>query len=237
MSREAILQVRDLVKRFSGFPALDGLSLAVGEGEVLGLVGPNGSGKTTAINVISGLIRPDGGSVQVGGRSASGLAAHQLARLGVNRTYQVPRPFVGLTVRQNVEVAAHYGGRGHAEADVDEVLAFVGLEGEADRPAGSLNSAQQKMLDLARALAARPRLLLVDELGAGLGPADLETVRARLAALAQRGVALVVVEHLMNFLASLTDRVVVMNAGRAIFEGDLTAAARDPQVVQVFLGG
>jgi branched-chain amino acid transport system ATP-binding protein len=235
VSRDAMLEVRDLVKRFSGFAALDGLNLAVGEGEVLGLVGPNGSGKTTAINVISGLLRPDAGSVEVRGRSVAGLASHLLTRLGVNRTYQVPRPFIGLTVRQNVEVAAHYGGGD--DEDVDRALAFVGLAADADRPASSLNSAQQKMLDLARALATRPRLLLVDELGAGLGPTDLEAVGARLADLAAGGIALVVVEHLMAFLASLTNRVVVMNAGRAIFEGDLTTATRDPQVVEVFLGG
>ncbi len=237
MSPEAppLLAVRDLVKRFGGFRALDGLSFELRPGEILGLVGPNGSGKTTCINVISGVIRPDGGEVRLAGRDVGGLASHRLVHLGVNRTFQVPRPFLGLTVRENVEVAAAYSRR-EARVDAAALLASLDLAGVAGRRAAELTSAQQKMLDLGRALATGPRLLLVDELAAGLNPAELERVAARLEELARSGIALLVVEHLMGFIGEITDRVIVMNAGREIFEGVLAAAAHDPQVVEVFLG-
>jgi branched-chain amino acid transport system ATP-binding protein len=233
-----LLAVDGLVKRFGGFRALDGLSFHLKPGEILGLVGPNGSGKTTCINVISGLYAPDGGSLRFGGRAIGGLASHRLVHLGINRTFQVPRPFLTLTVAENVAVAAAYGGAARPEAmPVDEILSSLDLAAVARRRAGALNSAQQKMLDLARALATRPRLLLVDELAAGLNPAELERVAARLKALARSGIALLVVEHLMGFIDQITDRVIVMNAGKEIFEGVMADAVRDKRVVEVFLGG
>ncbi len=237
MSRDAapILEVTALVKRFGGFRALDGVSLSLHPGEVLGLVGPNGSGKTTCINVISGLYRPDGGSIHFAGHDIGGLASHALARLGINRTFQSPHCFLSLTVAENVAVAAAYGNGGEA-ADSDRVLAELDLARLADRPAGELNSAEQKRLDLARALATGPKLLLVDELAAGLNPTELGAMAERLRALAAGGMALLVVEHLMGFIDKVTDRVIVMNAGREIFEGRLAEATRDPTVVQVFLG-
>src|ERR1700744_3683595 len=167
-----ILNITRLVKRFGGFHALDGLSFHVVPGEILGLVGPHGSGKTTAINVISGLYAPDGGEVVFDGASIGGIASHKLVHRGINRTFQVPKPFLSLTVRQNVEVALAYGGAAAAPA-MAELLDEYRLTEVADRPASELNSAQQKMLDLVRALATRPRLLLLDELAAGLTPAEL----------------------------------------------------------------
>ena len=184
MSPEPLLEIRQLVKRFGGFRALDGISFSLAPGEVLGLVGPNGSGKTTCINVISGLHPPDGGDVRFEGAAIGGQATHLLAR----------------------------------------------------RPAGELNSAQQKRLDLARALATAPRLLLVDELAAGLNPTELSAIADRLRVLADNGMTLLVVEHLLGFIDKLTDRVIVMNAGKEIFEGTLSAATRDAEVVRVFLG-
>ncbi len=230
-----LLVVERLEKRFGAFRALDGVSFALRRGEVLGLVGPNGSGKTTCINVISGIAPPDGGDVRLEGRSLAGLAPHRIAHLGVNRTFQVPRPFHGLTVRQNVEVAIAYGAS--RPVDADALLASLDLAAHAGRPAAELNSAQQKMLDLARALATGPRLLLVDELAAGLNPAELAVVAHRLRELARSGMAVLVVEHLMGFIREVTDRVLVMNAGREIFEGALADAVRDPRVNDVFLGG
>ena len=236
MSPEPLLEVRELVKRFGGFRALDGVSFHLAAGEVLGLVGPNGSGKTTCINVISGLYAPDGGDVVFEDRSIGGTKSHLLARGGINRTFQSPKPFLSLSVRENVEVAATYGNLGEP-VDLNALLASLELDRHAERPAGDLNSAQQKTLDLARALATRPRLLLVDELAAGLNPAELGRMADRLRKLASDGMALLVVEHLMGFIDKVTDRVIVMNAGREIFEGTLGEATRDPTVVQVFLGG
>jgi branched-chain amino acid transport system ATP-binding protein len=230
-----LLTVDGLVKRFGGFRALDLLSFSVGAGEILGLVGPNGSGKTTCINVISGLYRPDGGSIRFEGRSVGGLPPHRLVHAGINRTFQVPRPFQTLTVRENVEIALAYGGHG-GHRDAGTLLESLDLAAFADKPAADLNSAQQKMLDLARALATGPRLLLIDELAAGLNPAELERVAAKLKELARSGITLLVVEHLMGFIDQITDRIIVMNAGKEIFEGRLADAARNAQVVEVFLG-
>jgi branched-chain amino acid transport system ATP-binding protein len=232
-----ILNVDKVVKRFGGFYALDGLTFHVVPGEILGLVGPNGSGKTTAINVISGLYAPDGGDVVLDDTKIGGMPSHRLVHRGVNRTFQVPKPFMSLTVRQNVEVALAYGRAAVAPPPVDELLREYRLAEVADRPAADLNNVQQKMLDLVRALATRPRLLLLDELAAGLNPSELDWIAGRIKALAQSGIAIIVVEHLMGFIEQITDRVIVMNAGKEIFEGKLAVAVQVPQVIEVFLGG
>ncbi len=237
MSPEPLLRVEQVMKLFGGFRALDGISLQLAPGEVLGLVGPNGSGKTTCINVISGLYPPDDGRVMFDGASIGGRPSHLLARRGINRTFQSPKPFLSLTVRENVAIAATYGHGGRAPANLPALLAALELDRVADRAAGDLNSAQQKTLDLARALATAPRLLLVDELAAGLNPAELARMATRLRALARDGMALLVVEHLMGFIDQVTDRVIVMNAGKEIFEGTLRTATHDPEVIRVFLGG
>jgi len=236
MSRNgtALLTVDGLVKRFGGFLALDGLSFSVKAGEILGLVGPNGSGKTTCINVISGLYRPDDGAIYFEGRSIGGLPSHRLAHAGINRTFQVPRPFLTLTVRQNVEIAIAYGR--DRDREPEALLSALDLVAFADQPAGQLNSARQKLLDLARALATGPRLLLIDELAAGLNPIELEHIAGKLQELARSGIALLVVEHLMGFIDHITDRVIVINAGKEIFEGKLADAAKNARVVEVFLG-
>lgn len=232
-----ILTVNGLVKRFGGFHALDGLSFHVSSGEILGLVGPNGSGKTTAINVISGLYAPDGGRLTYDSASIGGTASHKLVHRGINRTFQIPKPFLSLTVRQNVEVALAYGRAGVAPPKLSDLLEQYHLAELADRPAADLNSSQQKMLDLVRALATRPRLLLLDELAAGLNPTELDWIAGHIKALAQSGLAIIVVEHLMGFIEQITDRVIVMNAGKEIFEGTLAVAVKVPQVIEVFLGG
>jgi branched-chain amino acid transport system ATP-binding protein len=236
MSSEPLLQVEGLVKSFGGFVALNGVSFHVGAGEIVGLVGPNGSGKTTCINVISGLYPPQGGGIRFGWRDIGGLPSHKLVHAGINRTFQVPKPFLPLSARDNVAVAAAFGNPA-GDADVMALLDSVGLAACADKKAGDLNSVQQKMLDLARALATAPKLLCVDELAAGLNPAELEGVAAQLRRLADGGMALLVVEHLMGFIDRVTDRVVVLDAGRNIFDGALAAAARDAKVIEVFLGG
>jgi branched-chain amino acid transport system ATP-binding protein len=233
----ALLRVDSIVKQFGGFRALDGISFSLSAGEVLGLVGPNGSGKTTCINVISGLYRPDGGQIYFKGQRIGGMASYRLVHAGINRTFQVPRPFAGLTVRENVDIAIAYGRNDTVQLDPDLLLARLDLILFRDHPAAQLNSAQQKMLDLARALATGPHLLLVDELAAGLNPAELDRVGGKLKEIAASGVALLVVEHLMGFIDQITDRIIVMNAGKEIFEGVLAQAVQDPRVVEVFLGG
>ncbi len=235
MTSEPVLRINGLVKLFGGFRALDGLTLDVHAGEILGLVGPNGSGKTTCINVVSGLYAPDGGTIAFADRTLGHIPSHRLVHLGINRTFQIPKPFMQLTVRENVEVARAYGGDAGAPT-TDTLLTELDLDKLAARPAIELNSAQQKMLDLARALATGPRLLLVDELAAGLNPAELDWIAARLRMLARDGMAIIVVEHLMGFIEQVTDRVVVMNAGKAIFGGTLAEAIQDPRVIDVFLG-
>ncbi len=225
-----LLRVTGIVKRFGGFTALDGIDLTVRAGEIVGLIGPNGSGKTTLINVVSGLLSANAGEISLDGRSLTGLPAHRRSAAGIGRTFQIPKPFASLSVRQNLEVAARDG------VDIDAVLADVELDRHAARPVSDLNSVSQKLLDLARALVTRPTLLLVDELACGLNPVELARVAERLRALAAAGIGLVVVEHLMSFIDSITDRVVVMNAGREIFGGRLRDAVQDRDVVEVFLG-
>ncbi len=235
MSHNPLLVLDKIVKEFGQFRALDGVSITLEPGEILGLVGPNGSGKTTCINVIAGLYKPDGGSFYLNGNKISKHSLTRMAHMGVNRTFQVPKPFKSLTVRENLIIADQYSKRTHPP--LDELLEFVGLKEYENREAGSLNSSQQKLLDLARALACGPQLLLIDELAAGLNPSELEKVAEKVKYLAQSGIAILLVEHLLGFINSLTKRVIVMNAGKEIFEGDLESAARNPEVNAVYLGG
>lgn len=231
-----ILEVSGLTKRFGGFRALDELSFHVVPGEILGLVGPNGSGKTTAINVISGLYAPDGGTISFDGLQIGGTASHKLVHRGINRTFQIPKPFHSLTVRQNIEVALAYGRPSAATSSVDALIGEYHLGEVADRPAAHLNSVQQKILDLVRALATGPRLLLLDELAAGLNPSELDWIAGKIKALARNGISIIVIEHLMGFIEQITDRVVVLSAGKEIFEGKLSMAVQAPHVIEVFLG-
>ncbi|MET0970802.1 MAG: ABC transporter ATP-binding protein [Tardiphaga sp.] len=232
-----ILEVSSLLKRFGGFRALDGLNFHVTPGEILGLVGPNGSGKTTAINVISGLYAPDGGSITFEGATINGVVSHKLVHRGINRTFQVPKPFLSLTVRENIDVARAYGAPGNGAPSVDALIADYRLAEVADRPAADLNSVQQKILDMVRALATGPRLLLLDELAAGLNPTELDWIAGKIRDLARGGISIIVVEHLMGFIEQITDRVIVLSAGKDIFEGKLAVAVKVPQVIEVFLGG
>ncbi len=235
MSHNPLLVLEKIVKQFGQFRALDGVSLSLSPGEILGLVGPNGSGKTTCINVIAGLYRPEEGSVFFNGNKITKYSLTKMAHMGINRTFQVPKPFKSLTVRENLIIADQYAKRPHQP--LEELLDFVGLTAYASREAGSLNSSQQKLLDLARALATGPSLLLIDELAAGLNPSELDKMAEKIKHLAESGIAILLVEHLLGFINSLTKRVIVMNAGKEIFEGDLESAAKNPEVNAVYLGG
>ncbi|MHB1733555.1 MAG: ABC transporter ATP-binding protein [Ferrimicrobium acidiphilum] len=231
---ENVIEVHNLAQSFGGLRAVDGVSFSLANGEVLGLVGPNGSGKTTIINTICGLYEPTGGSVMLDGKDVTGLRADKLARIGINRTFQIPRPFLDLTVFENLEIAHNHASR--VTLGVAEVAELVGLSESMGKPASSLNSTHKKMLDLGRALVMSPRVLFVDELAAGLMPAELEGVTQLLREIA-RDRSVVVVEHLLGFLDRVADRVLVLNAGKEIFAGSLSAALQDDLVKKVFLGG
>jgi branched-chain amino acid transport system ATP-binding protein len=237
-----MLESVGLTKRFGGVVALDGVELAVREGEIVGLIGPNGSGKTTLFNCIAGYCRPEAGRLTFRGQSLVGRAPHAICRLGIARTFQLSRSFVDLTVVQNVAVGVLYGNAGFnsvgaATAEARRLLDYVSLGEQADARVGALTLAQRKRLEVARALATRPALLLLDESLAGLNPAEVTGAvevlrRIRL----DLGLTLVIVEHLMQVIMGLCDRVVVLDAGRKIADGPPDAVAREPAVRQAYLG-
>lgn len=231
---EPLLSIKDLTTTFGGFKALNGVDLIVQSGDAIGLVGPNGSGKTTLVNTACGLYRPSSGDIVLNGTNINRFAPHKRARLGVNRTFQIPKPFKDLTVSKNIEVGLNHSS---SNSSVEELLAFVGLDGAKEVPAGSLTAIAQKKLDLARALALDPKVLFVDELAAGLTPGEQIEIATMLRDLQSRGMALVIVEHLLGFLELVTDSVVVLSAGSVIFRGHLREAVEDQQVRTVFLGG
>lgn len=238
MSSELVLQAENINKAFGGLRALNGISVNVGKGEAVGLIGPNGSGKTTFINVVTGLITPDSGTIRLGGVDIASTPVHRRVGMGLNRTYQIPASFKKLSVVENVLVAERFGAKRKRSntAAVDEVLEKVQLGDLRHRLAGTLNSTQQKLLDIARALITEPKLLLVDELAAGLTPNEVNRLVGLLTELRKSGISLVVVEHIMSFVRQITDRVVVMDTGKIIFEGHVDAAMNDDNVVEVFLG-
>jgi ABC-type branched-subunit amino acid transport system ATPase component/ABC-type branched-subunit amino acid transport system permease subunit len=236
----ALLVCADVQKAFRGVHALRGVSLEVREGEILGLVGPNGSGKSTLINVVSGHHRADGGRIMLGGVGVAGLAAHRLARLGVSRTYQIPRPFAHLTVRDNVAVAAMFGrlarDRRQAAREADRWLEFTGLAGRSDALPAALNLHQRKFLELARALASEPRLVMLDEVLSGLTPSEMAGATRLVRDIRDGGATVVFVEHIMRAVMELADRVVVLDAGRLIASGAPHDVMQHPDVVQRYLG-
>jgi branched-chain amino acid transport system permease protein len=227
-------------KAFRGLQALAGVSLQVRPGEIVGLVGPNGSGKSTLINVVSGHYRADGGRIVLAGAELTGREAHRIARLGVSRTYQIPRPFARLTVRDNVAVAGMFGRTGHdrrtADREAARWLDFTGLAGRADVLPAALNLHQRKFLELARALASEPRLVLLDEVLSGLTPAEMADATRLVREIRERGATVVFVEHVMRVVADLADRVVVLNHGQVIASGTPREVLRDPDVVRAYLG-
>ena len=234
----AILEVRGLAKRFGSLRALDGVDLDVAEGGLTGLIGPNGAGKSTAFGCIAGALRPSGGSVRFRGREIAGLAYHRAARLGIGRTYQIVQTFADMTVLEAVTTGAlmHRPRLRDARAHAADVLAFCGLDAKRDRLGRALTIADKKRLEVARALATDPALLLLDEVMAGLTPAECAAAVELLRAIVARGITVLMVEHVMEVLMPLADHVVVIAAGRTIFAGTAAEAVRDPAVVDAYLG-
>jgi branched-chain amino acid transport system ATP-binding protein len=234
----ALLEVRGLTKRYGALLALDGLDLDALEGKLTALIGPNGAGKSTAFGCISGAIAPSGGSVRFAGRTLGGMPYHRVARLGLARTYQVVQTFADMTVLEAVMVGAflHHRTRSAAERAAQEVLRRVRLAPRASVPGAALTIAEKKRLELARALATEPRLILLDEVMAGLTPTEARDAVALLRSLLADGLTIVMVEHVMEVIMPLADHVVVISAGRTIFSGSAPDAVRDERVIEAYLG-
>ena len=234
-----VLAAVDVRKRFGALAVLDGVKLALNQGEAVGIVGPNGAGKTTLLNVLAGSLRPDAGSILFHGRDITARGAADRCVLGIARTHQVPRPFVGMTVFENVLVGATAGGRRRAKEAYDlslEVLDQCELTHLANRRAESLGLLQRKRLELARALAVRPTVLLLDEIGGGLTDTESAALVATVTALRDRGIAVLWIEHIVHVLMQVVTRLVCMDAGRIIAEGAPEAVVAQAAVVDAYLG-
>ena len=237
-----VLRVEAVGMRFGGLWALRSVSFEVAPGSIVGLIGPNGSGKTTLMNIISGVYRPTEGKVEYGGRTIADVPTHEVCRLGIARTFQVVKPFAGLSVRENVAVGAMYGREGDHRSTADSferaqaLLEDVGLARVADKPASDLTIPDRKRLEVAKALALDPELLLLDEVMAGLNASEVDEALALLRAVNARGVTLIVVEHLMKAIMSISTSIVVVAEGKKIAEGLPAEVVAVPAVIEAYLG-
>ena len=234
----ALLRVESLSKHFSGLVAVNRVSRELQEGEILGLIGPNGAGKTTLFNIISGSMAPTTGAVYFDGQPITTRAPHEVCRLGIARTFQTARPFARLSVLENVKVGAYLRARKTAEAETRarEIVRFTGLEKYAAQPAGALTTAGRKRLELARALCTEPRLLLLDEVMAGLTPTESVGIVSLIHEIRNRGVSVLVIEHVMKAVMSLSDRIAVLHHGELIAADTPAAIASNRSVIEAYLG-
>jgi branched-chain amino acid transport system ATP-binding protein len=239
---EALLKVKGLTKRFGGFVALSDVSVEIRCGERFGLIGPNGSGKTTLINCISGTLRNDTGSIEFEGHEISKLPAYRRTRLGMARSFQIPRPFRTMTVLENLvmplEYVVHSGSLHTADtqAEAMEILRDIGMADKADTPSTRLSQVELRKMELARAIAARPRLLISDEAMAGLAGAEVDEVLAILFRLNERGITIIMIEHVMRAVMRFSQRMMCLNEGKILCQGSPTEIAADPQVQRAYLG-
>lgn len=233
-----MLEVRELSKRFGGIQAVNTASLDVYENEIVALLGPNGAGKTTLFAAIAGFVRPDSGNVRLAGRDITSLPPHVICARGLVRTFQIVQPFGALTVRENIAVGAHlhHASRRQALARAEDVAEKVGLGPRLNQPAATLTVAGRKRLELARALATDPKLLLLDEVMAGLNPTEVSEIVPVIQAIRGSGVTILLIEHVMQAVVSLAERAYVLNNGRIIASGTTAEVASDPQVIEAYLG-
>jgi branched-chain amino acid transport system permease protein len=235
-----LVDCRQVARYFGGVHALEEVSLRIHEGEIVGLVGPNGSGKTTLVSLLSGALRPTRGHILVAGHDTRALAPHRVAHAGIARTYQIPRPFASMTVRDNVAMAVMFGRvpsrLTQARARAEQHLAFVGLGPLAGALPSALNLHQRQLLEIARALATEPKVLLLDEALAGLNPAEIDSAVEVVRRVHRAGTAIVIVEHLLRVVNQLATRVVVLDRGTVLADGEPRAVMSDPAVIQAYLG-
>ena len=233
-----MLEVEGLSKRFGGLMAVQGISLSLAEGEILGLIGPNGAGKTTFFNCVAGAMAPTSGRVRIQGQDVTGQKAHKVCGAGIGRTYQIVKPFAGLTVRDNVMVGAlnRAGSLAEARRFTEEALEITGLAAIAGDLASSLPLPRRKRLEVARALATRPKVLLLDEVMAGLNPSEVERAVLLIRAIRDSGISVLIIEHLMRVIMAVSDRIVVMHHGEKLAEGVPNEVMADPRVVKAYLG-
>jgi branched-chain amino acid transport system ATP-binding protein len=235
-----ILQVEGVTKRFGGLQALTDITFDLPEGQILGLIGPNGAGKTTLLNVINGVYFPDEGKVTFKDRDVTRTKTYDMAHMGLARTHQIVRPLNDLSVRENVMVGACFGrenqGLDSAASTADEVLEFVGLTSRSEQLAGSLNVSQKKRLELARALASRPYLLLLDEVLAGLNPTEVTSMIDVVRKIRTQGITIIMIEHIMHAIMNVSDRIIVLDYGLQLAEGTPEEIANHPKVIEAYLG-
>jgi len=236
----ALLEIFELTKRFGGLEAVSDLNFTVSEGEILGLIGPNGAGKSTVFNLINGVYPPDSGRIIFQGVDITGQTPYRVARHGIARAHQIVQPMVGLSVLDNCTVGACFGrlnmSLSRGRAVVQEVAELVGLADRLDQQAGSLTTAGKKRLELARALCAQPKLVLLDEVLAGLNPTEIDNMIEVIRRIRERGVSILMIEHVMHAIMSLSDRIVVLNLGRQLAEGAPREVANNPKVIEAYLG-
>ena len=240
-----LLHIDNITKRFYGFVALDGIDLEVQPGERLGLIGPNGSGKSTLVNCICGTLQNDSGNVQFDGKPMNGLAAHQRTHRGIARSFQLPRPFHSMTLADNLRIPLLYTVRAregmlHAHSDLGarcrELLDMVGLAAKAKQMPRDLTQVEMRKLELARAVAAEPKLLIADEAMAGLSHSEIDDILALLLRLNERGITIILIEHIMSAVMSFSQRLAVLVSGRKVADGKPEEVVRDPEVVRAYLG-